>query len=103
MADPRFFSAAGPYTLGQLADIAGASLPAGSDAGRLIRDVASLEQAAPEHISFLDNRRYLDVFAASRAGACVIAKAHADRAPAGMVVLLSEAPYLAFAKIAPIN
>jgi len=100
MADPRFFAAAGPFTLGQLAEIAGASLTAGADADCLIRDVASLDSAAAEHISFLDNRRYLDSFSASRAGACVLAKAHADRAPAGMALLFSEAPYLAFAKIA---
>ncbi|HEY4134193.1 MAG TPA: UDP-3-O-(3-hydroxymyristoyl)glucosamine N-acyltransferase [Alphaproteobacteria bacterium] len=100
MADPRFFSVAGPFTLGQLADIAGASLPAGSDPGRLIRDVAPLDQAEPEHVSFLDNRRYVDALVASRAGACVVAKAHVDRAPAGMSLLLSEAPYLSFAKIA---
>jgi UDP-3-O-[3-hydroxymyristoyl] glucosamine N-acyltransferase len=100
MADPRFFAAAGPFTLGQLAEIAGASLQPDADAGRLIRDVAPLETAAAEHVSFLDNRRYLDSFAASRAGVCVLAKANADRAPAGMALLLSEAPYLAFAKIA---
>ena len=100
MADPRFFAAAGPFTLGQLADIGGASLPAGGDASRLIRDVAPLDVAEADHISFLDNRKYLDVFAASRAGACVVAKAHADRAPVAMNVLLSEAPYLTFAKIA---
>ena len=100
MADPRFFSVAGPFTLGQLAEIAGASLPAGADAAKVIRDVAPLDMAAPEHVSFLDNRRYIETFAASRAGACVVAKAHAARAPSGMTLLLSQEPYLAFAKIA---
>lgn len=100
MADPRFFAAAGPFTLGQLAEIAGASLANAVDAGRLIRDVAPLDSAAAEQISFLDNRRYLESFSVSRAGACVLAKGNADRAPAGMALLLCEAPYLAFAKIA---
>ncbi|MFN4281972.1 MAG: UDP-3-O-(3-hydroxymyristoyl)glucosamine N-acyltransferase [Alphaproteobacteria bacterium] len=100
MADPRFFAAAGPFTLGRLAEIAGASLAPGVDEARQIRDVAPLDIAGPDHVSFLDNRRYIDAFAASGAGACVVAKAHADRAPAGMALLLSETPYLAFAKIA---
>ena len=80
--------------------MAGASLAPGADASQQVRNVAPLDSATSEHLSFLDNRKYLELFSASRAGACVVAKAHAERAPAGMALLLSEAPYLAFAKIA---
>ena len=100
MADPRFFTVTGPFTLADLASIAGASLANGADGGRVIKDVAPLDQAGPDDIAFLDNRRYLDAFAVSRAGACVTLAEHAPRAPAGMALLLSEAPYMAFARIA---
>jgi UDP-3-O-[3-hydroxymyristoyl] glucosamine N-acyltransferase len=100
MADPRFFTVAGPFTLADLASIAGASLANAADGARVIKDVAPLEQAGPDDITFLDNRRYLDAFAASRAGACVTAAEHAPRAPRGMALLLSEVPYMAFARIA---
>jgi UDP-3-O-[3-hydroxymyristoyl] glucosamine N-acyltransferase len=100
MADPRFFTVAGPFRLADLASIAGASLTNPADGGRVLKDVAPLDQAGPDDITFLDNRRYLDAFAASRAGACVILAAHVERAPAGMALLLSDAPYMAFAKIA---
>jgi UDP-3-O-[3-hydroxymyristoyl] glucosamine N-acyltransferase len=100
MADPRFFTVVGPFTLADLASIAGASLANAADGVRVIKDVAPLEQAGPDDVTFLDNRRYLDAFAASRAGACVTAVEHAPRAPRGMALLLSEVPYMAFARIA---
>lgn len=100
MADPRFFTVAGPFTLADLASIAGASLANAADGARVVKDVAPLDQAGPDDVAFLDNRRYLDAFAASRAGACVTAAEHAPRAPGGMALLLSEAPYMAFARIA---
>jgi UDP-3-O-[3-hydroxymyristoyl] glucosamine N-acyltransferase len=100
MADPRFFTVAGPFKLDDLASIAGASLADPTAGERLIKDVAPLDQAGPGDITFLDNRRYLDAFSTSRGGACVIAAANAERAPADMALLISEAPYMAFAKIA---
>lgn len=100
MADPRFFEVAGPFTLGQLATLSGASLADGSSPERVVRDVAPLDQATADAISFLDNRRYIEAFAASKAGACVVQAEHAARAPEGMALLISEVPYMAFAKIA---
>lgn len=100
MADPRFFTVTGPFKLADLAVIAGASLANARDGDRTVADVAPLDQAGPNDITFLDNKRYLDALAGSRAGACVMATANIARAPAGMALLLSDAPYMAFAKIA---
>jgi len=100
MADARFFTVTGPFRLAELATLAGASLAKEADGDRIVTDVAPIDQAGPNDITFLDNRRYLDAFAGSRAGACVTLADHAARAPAGMALLLSEAPYMAFAKIA---
>ena len=66
----------------------------------MIADVASLEAAGRNDVSFLDNRRYADAFAASHAGACVVAAAFADQAPEGMALLISARPYRSYAKIA---
>lgn len=100
MADPRFFTLAGPFTLADLASISGSVVAREAESGRLISDVGPLDQAGPGHLTFLDNRRYLEAFAASRAGACVVLSEHASRAPEGMALLFSDAPYMAFAKIA---
>jgi UDP-3-O-[3-hydroxymyristoyl] glucosamine N-acyltransferase len=100
MADPRFFTVAGPFSVSRLAEIAGARPAPGSDPDRLIEDVAPLDAAGPAHVSFLDNRRYVAAFAVSRAGACVVQPDLAARAPAGMALLLTEEPYRAYARIA---
>jgi UDP-3-O-[3-hydroxymyristoyl] glucosamine N-acyltransferase len=100
MADPRFFRAAGPFSLGELARAAGATLGDGADPDRRFSDVAALDDAGPDDVSFLDNKRYVENFRSSRAGACVVEPAYADAAPAGMALLLSETPYRAYALIA---
>ncbi len=100
MADPRFFAKSGPFTLGELAARCGAKLAREADADKRVSDVAALDQAGPEHISFLDNRKYVDAFAASRAGACLVQDALAARAPAGMALLIALDPYRSYAKVA---
>ncbi len=101
MADPRFFEARGPFRLTELAEIAGAELAGEAPSpDQEIADVASLKDAGPRDLAFLDNKRYLPDFEASRAAACVVAPAHVERAPSGMVLLVAKAPYRAFARIA---
>ena len=100
MADPRFFRNQGPLKLGELARIAGAELGADADADRLIHDVAPLDSAGPDALSFLDNPKYVETLRASNAGACVVAAKFAGDAPNGMALLLSERPYRSYARIA---
>ncbi len=100
MADPRFFSVAGPFSLKDLAAISGARIGEGANPDAQFMDVQPLEEAGPEHLSFLDNMRYLESFTKSRAGACLVHADHAANAPKDMALLLSEEPYRAYAKIA---
>jgi UDP-3-O-[3-hydroxymyristoyl] glucosamine N-acyltransferase len=100
MADPRFFDRAGPYSLADLAALSGARLSSPADAGRLISDVAPLEAAGPDDVTFLDNRKYLDAFARSRAGAAFVGERLTDCAPAGMALLVTAEAYKAFARTA---
>jgi UDP-3-O-[3-hydroxymyristoyl] glucosamine N-acyltransferase len=99
MADPRFFPQAGPFTLARLADIAQARLERG-EPGRTVSGVATLETAGPDDVSFLDNRRYIDAFVGSRAGACLVRPEFAERAPTGMALLLTDRPYHGYAGVA---
>jgi len=99
MADPRFFARQGPFSTGELARLAGAEIAPGGDPGRMIADVAPLDAAGPDDISFLDNPRYAACFAASGAGACIVHPRFAPRAPAGMTLLTTPAPYMAYAKV----
>jgi len=100
MADPRFFDRAGPFSLEALATLSGARLQNPSDGERLIRDVAPLESAGPEDVTFLDNRKYVDAFSRSGGSAAFIDQRLADRAPAGMALLITAEPYKAYARAA---
>jgi UDP-3-O-[3-hydroxymyristoyl] glucosamine N-acyltransferase len=86
--------------LGELARRAGAELAGAADPDGMMTDVAPLETAGATEISFLDNRKYLQAFQASSAGACLVRPEFAARAPAGMALLLSPDPYRAYAKVA---
>ncbi len=88
MADPRFFTVAGPFSLKQLAEICGAEIGGGANPAMIVADVAPLDRAGPTHISFLDNKRYIEQFRGSGAGACIIEARYAEQAPAGMAPLI---------------
>ena len=100
MADLRFFRRADPIPLVDLAKIANATISGEVRHDQTFSDVKALSEAGPEDVSFLDNKRYADAFSVSKAGACVVEAAYADRAPAGMALLISDAPYLGYALIA---
>lgn len=99
MADPRFFSVSPPIALGRLAEIADAEIASG-DPAREYQDVRPLSDAGADHVSFLDNKKYVDQFLVSGAGACVATAEMAARAPDGMALLVTENPYLGYARIA---
>lgn len=98
--DPRFFPASGPFSLAQLAEMSGAEIagPASTDVS--FSDVAALDEADANTISFLDNKAYVDQFRDSKAGACIVAPKFAADAPKGMHCLVTDTPYLAYAKVA---
>lgn len=99
-ADPRFFPAAGPFALAELAAAAGGQAAAGADPARRFTGVGPLQSAGLEEVSFLDNRRYLDALRESRAGAVVLAPAMAGAVPEGCIAIVTDQPYLGFARVA---
>ena len=100
MPDPRFFDRAGPLTLAVVARLGGARLSPPDAGDRQVRDVAPLETAGPDDLTFLDNPKYRDAFGRCRAGAAFLKPALAAAAPPGMALLLCEEPYKAYARAA---
>jgi UDP-3-O-[3-hydroxymyristoyl] glucosamine N-acyltransferase len=97
MEHPGFFERAPPLALRALADKLGARLASRADPDLQIRDVKPLADAGPGELAFVDNRKYLAQLQQTRASACLVAPAFADRVPAQTFALLAEAPYRAFA------
>lgn len=98
MADPRFFTVGGPFTAAEIAARTGAQI-AGADAepGRVLRDVAPLESATADELSFLDNRKYVEALRRTRAGAVLLPPDLAGVAPKTATLLLTPQPYRAYA------
>jgi UDP-3-O-[3-hydroxymyristoyl] glucosamine N-acyltransferase len=96
MPDLRFFEDLGPASLRELAELTGASLADPAKAGLSIGSVAPLERAGPGEVSFFADRRYAADLAATKAGACFIAPAQAERAPEGVVRLVTPEPQVAY-------
>jgi len=100
MADPRFFRNAGPFSLKDIAEVAGAEIAANAESTRIVDDVLPLQLASSNHVSFLDNKKYKEDFIASSAGVCIIAPEMTEIAPAGMVLLTTPQPYHAYGRVA---
>ena len=62
-----------------------------------ISQIATLEAAQPDQISFLTNSKYRAQLAGTRAGAVILAKADADAT--GLPRIVSENPYAYFARV----
>jgi UDP-3-O-[3-hydroxymyristoyl] glucosamine N-acyltransferase len=100
MADPRFFRAAGPFTVTELARLTGAEI-GGAGRGELaLDDVAPLDSAGPTHVTFLANVKYTAAFTRTGAGAAFVHPDQVSKAPAGMTLLVTTNPYIAFARAA---
>lgn len=100
MPDPRFYRRAGPRTLADLAATTGARLVRGADAGRIVSDIARLEDATGEDIAYVAQPQYVAAWGASGCGACITTEALAGSAPASCAVLVGADPRAAFAAVA---
>ncbi|WP_372424272.1 UDP-3-O-(3-hydroxymyristoyl)glucosamine N-acyltransferase [Salinarimonas chemoclinalis] len=97
MPEPVFFPKAGALTLGEIADLAEAALPAGADPQAEIDEAVPLERAGPRSLAYMDNPSYAEALAATAAGVVLVSKRFAERVPAGSLGLVCADPYRVFA------
>ena len=96
---PDFVKPDCELTTGEIAALTRTKLRDSDPADRRIRNIAPLDTAAPDEISFLDNQRYLGELAGTRAGACFVAPRFAASVPPAVVVLETPHPYPAFVAV----
>ena len=99
MSDPRFFPPAKSHSLTALAQLTGAEIKGGSG-DKIVIDVAPLNIATADQLSFFDNKKYTDMFRTSQAGACFVSPDNIDKAPSGTILLVVKNPYKAYAQAA---
>ena len=92
MLDPRFFDNDGPIALGDLADRTGSKLSDASFRDRKISQVAPLDQATADAVSFVSDGRYLKALAHAKAGAAFVTAALAAEATGDCPLLITPTP-----------
>ncbi|MES2787860.1 MAG: UDP-3-O-(3-hydroxymyristoyl)glucosamine N-acyltransferase [Pseudomonadota bacterium] len=86
-----------PLRLRAIVQALGGDLTGNADLA--IDGLASLESAGPSQLSFLSNPRYQPQLATTRAGCVIVAPAFRDAAVARGAVIVTDDPYLYFARV----
>ena len=100
MSEPQFHARPQGLTAREIADLVGASSPRQDSNDCRITGIAALDQAGPSDLAFLDNPKYADQLASTRAGICLVSERFAASAPDGTIMLVVREPYRAFVTVA---
>lgn len=102
MSDPFFHSTPVPLTLAEIAALIGLSPgePVAGARALRISGVASLEEAGPTDLAFMDGARHVPALRETRAGACLVTERFAEHVPASTVALRVAKPHGAFVIVA---
>lgn len=103
MVDSNFFTLPTPVTLEAIMALTEATIGGNNSATDLKRsfaNLAPLDQATANDISFFDNVKYLKDFTQSKAGVCFVRAKFVAQAPAQMILLMTDEPYYAYAQTA---
>ena len=99
MTEPFYFEPARKLTVGDIVRLTGAEPGAGAPLDRQIGNIAPLDRAGPRDLTFLDNLKYADQLATTRAGACLTTRRFEKAAPNGLAILYSRDPYRALVMV----
>ena len=96
MADRPFFDRPPGMTVGEIAKLTGAEPRPGTDLAYRITDIAPIDLAGPNDLTFFYNPKFMAELASTRAGACLMAQRFEPRAPKHLNVLRARRPQEAF-------
>jgi UDP-3-O-[3-hydroxymyristoyl] glucosamine N-acyltransferase len=96
MNEPTFLRHSRGLTIGEIADLTGATPGSRIPHSRRVLNVAPLDRASPHDLAFFDNRKFAANAAATHAGVCLTTTALAGDLPSEVAVLMVREPYRAF-------
>ncbi|MGA7803773.1 LpxD N-terminal domain-containing protein, partial [Bradyrhizobium sp.] len=96
MGKRRFFDRPPGLTVADIIALTGAECSDEQQLSHLITDVAALELAGPDDLTFIESGKYADALRTTRAGACLMPQRFEGRAPDSLIVLRAHEPYRAF-------
>ena len=86
-------------TVAKIISLTGAESRDAARLSHLITDVAPLDLAGPNDLTFIESNKYADALATTRAGACLMPQRFESRAPNTLIVLRTHEPYRAFVAV----
>ena len=98
MIDKDFYNNVGPFSLSYLAKRLGADFKGNGDV--IIEDIATIDLALPNEITFFSNKKYEEYLEKTKAGVVIVNEAFCKELKKN--ILFFEDPYLGMAKIANI-
>src|ERR1035437_5871602 len=101
MEKRRFFDRPAGLTIAEIILLTGAECHDAARLSYLITDVAPLDLAGPNDLTFIESNKYADALETTRAGACLMPQRFESRAPSTLILLPTEQPYRAFVNVYP--
>jgi UDP-3-O-[3-hydroxymyristoyl] glucosamine N-acyltransferase len=96
----RFFPKPLGLSVREIAALTGAVPRQGARLDCVVSGIATIEQAQPSDLVFIDSPKYSDRLAATRGGVCLTTERLAERAPASLCVLHTPNPFRDFVVVA---
>ena len=100
MADPRFFQKINQLTLAQVASLGEVALPDTADKERVFTDVADLDSAGPDDISWAFIPKVREALKNTKAGAVVVPEKFVSLVPEGCIPLVSADAHRSYGLVA---
>ena len=100
MTKPSFFERTAGLTVAEIAALTGAEPGRDAALTHRIANIAALDLAGPDDLSYVDHAKFAAMLASTRAGACLMTERFESQAPRGLIVLRASEPYHAFVAVA---
>ncbi len=98
MVDHKFYKNYGPFKIQEILDKINCDYAGNTKA--IIQDISPIELASKKHITFFNNKKYLNIFEKSNAGVFIVQKEYAVNNSKNYII--TDNPYYTFAEIAKI-
>jgi UDP-3-O-[3-hydroxymyristoyl] glucosamine N-acyltransferase len=105
MADNRFFTNKGPFSIQKIAEEINCKIiaPNGVDEKQakllMVREINTLENAASDELTFYSNTKYLDSYRNTKCLVCITSEKYIEKAPKHLWILVSDNPYKSYAEV----
>ena len=99
MAEFSFFPRPAQLSVADIVALTGAEPREGTDLARRVTNIAPIDQAGADDLSFVSETKFIDRLKSTQAGAVLTSERLAQHAPKGVAVLRARKPYDAFVAV----